>query len=241
MQALGLLALAAVPSALALAAVPSATPRGPIAQLARAVTSGGIVPLSPLSLASLAVGATLKAQRTEGHAFSITRLSRRPHVFCLRGLLSEGEVEHILKRGRETGLQPAVTFGDAHEKKAALREAFDEFDSAGGTIDEDGLGAILGVLGIQFGDDELQPLYEQMAAASSVDGVDFEAFAGTMVEEEVRRKCDIAFLESDGDAVLAALNRDIKAALLSPEVSAHPVAFEDLHVLEYAAGRRSPH
>eukprot|EP00966_Prymnesium_polylepis_P182367 4224933-Prymnesium_polylepis.1 len=57
-----------------------------------------------------------------------------------------------------------------------------------------------------------------------------------MIEEEARRKCNIGFVESDGDEVLTSLNRDLAAALLSPEVSAHPVAFEALHVLEYAAG-----
>eukprot|EP00966_Prymnesium_polylepis_P061329 1422633-Prymnesium_polylepis.1 len=59
-----------------------------------------------------------------------------------------------------------------------------------------------------------------------------------MIEEEARRNCDIGFLESDDDVILTALNRDLTTALLSPEVSASPVAFEALHVLEYAAGRR---
>ena len=59
------------------------------------------------------------------------------------------------------------------------------------------------------------------AAASSVDGVDFEAFAGTMVEEEVRRKCDIAFLESDGDAVLHAIVDAILQAARLGDLGTH--------------------
>lgn len=207
--------------------------RGPMVQLPQ--TSGSVVPLCPRSLASLAVGTNLEARRSGilGHSFSITRLSRRPHVFCLRGLLSDAEVKHILSRGQAVGLEPAETAGDTQERKRELREAFDAFGTAG-TIDAKALCAVLASLGIEIGDDELDDFYEQLAGACVTDdGVDFETFAAALVVPEMRRKCSVAYLKKD--RTIAALNRDITTALLSPEVAAYP-DFEDLHVLEYAAG-----
>ena len=218
--------------------LPAAAGVGPFVRLSQppgGISGTTVVPLSPASLSSLAVGATLRAQRSSGgggHPFSITRLSRRPHVFCLHGLLTDGEIAHILSQGQEMGLQPAATFGDTAETEAELKEAFDEHSDAAGSVDEAALGAVLESLGIEVGDSELQQFYDDVA--SGVERVTFPAFAGAMIEEDARRKCDIGLLESEGDVIITALNHDITTALLSPEV--HTVAFEALHLLEYAAG-----
>ena len=129
-----------------------------------------------------------------------------------------------------------MTFGNK------LRKAFDQFETAG-LIDEEALGAALGSLGIELdiGDGKLRSLYQQLTnAAAGVDGVDFETFSSALVEAEARRRCDIAFVESDGDAILTALNHDITAVLLSLEASAHPVDFEALHVRSRVCCRFRP-
>ena len=72
---------------------------------------------APPNLISLPLHATLRATRSNGHEYTVRRLSERPHTFLLQGFLSSEECEALIASAKRRGFDPAETTGKSDARR----------------------------------------------------------------------------------------------------------------------------